>query len=55
MMKMGAEEKPYFKWIEENLPKGCTIGVDENQIPAGTFETRREQFEKAGIKLVPVG
>lgn len=55
MMKMEAGIPPYFEWIKENIPKGTVIGVDDTQIPAQTFNQRRDLFEKSGIKLVGAG
>ena len=55
MMKMEAGIPPYFEWIKENIPSGTVIGVDDTQIPAQTFNLRRDLFEKSGIKLVSAG
>jgi hypothetical protein len=44
MMKLEAGYPQYFEWIKNNMPKGATIGVDESQISASTFITRKEYF-----------
>ena len=54
MMKMEAGQPPYFEWIKDNLPKGSTIGVDEGQIPAKSFEQRQKYFKDNGINLVGI-
>jgi Xaa-Pro aminopeptidase len=33
MMKMGAGQPHYAKWIQDNIKKGSKIGCDETQIP----------------------
>jgi Xaa-Pro aminopeptidase len=53
MKKLERGEKMYFEWIKENMPKGSRVGVDESQMPAGSFKLRSEYLEKEGITLVP--
>ena len=51
MMKMEANVPPYFEWIKDNIPKGSVLGVDESQLPAKSFITRRDFFKKHEITL----
>ena len=53
MKKIEAGEKHYSEWIKENLPKDTKIGIDPQQMPAGSFLTRKDMFEKEGISLIP--
>lgn len=53
MMKMGAGEPHYAKWIQDNLKKGSKIGCDETQIPQKVFEMRAAGLKAADIELIP--
>lgn len=55
MMKIEAGVPQYKEWIEKNMPKGSTIGVDEKRIPAQTFKQTRTQLENNGFTLVAAG
>lgn len=37
------------------MPSGSKVAVDESQIEAATFESKKELFEKSGIILVHAG
>ena len=37
------------------MPSGSKDAVDESQIEAATFESKKELFEKSGIILVHAG
>lgn len=55
MMKMEAGIKPWFDWVLENISQGAVIGVDETQMTAGDFSSKKTMFEKKEIKLVECG
>lgn len=54
MMKMERNEKNWFEWLNEQLPKGSKIGLDYTQYPSASAKARKEFFAKKDIEFVSI-
>lgn len=49
MMKMEADEITWFKWVQDNLQSGLSIGLDFTQYPASMFDLRFGPLKEKGF------